>query len=96
MRKALKNIGFFFLALIITAGIYLVVYLDKEAKQDILGYSLSMIGSEFMAMIPDGSMIIFDRDEGDGSNIFIINRDGSGEQRITDNVWRNWYPDWKK
>lgn len=55
MGKALKKIGFFVVTLIITAGIYWLVFLDKESKGDVLEYSLSLLGDKLMAMVPEGA-----------------------------------------
>lgn len=54
MGNALKKIGFFLVVLIITAAIFWLVFLDKQSKQDVLEYSLSLLGDDLMAMVPEG------------------------------------------
>lgn len=53
MWKALKNVGFFLVTIIITAAIFWLVFIDKESKQDVLEYSLGLLGEKLMAMVPD-------------------------------------------
>jgi len=55
MGKALKNIGFFLVTIILTAAIFWLVFIDKESKQDVLEYSLGLLGQKLMAMMPDSS-----------------------------------------
>ena len=55
MKKALKNIGFFFVTIALTAFIFWLVFLDKESKNDVLEYSLTLLGDKLMAMVPDNS-----------------------------------------
>ena len=55
MTKALKNIGFFLVTIILTAAIFWLVFIDKESKQDVLEYSLGLLGEKLMAMIPDSA-----------------------------------------
>ena len=55
MTKALKNIGFFLVTIILTAAIFWLVFIDKESKQDVLEYSLGLLGDRLMAMIPDSA-----------------------------------------
>jgi len=44
MSKALKNIGFFLVTIALTAAIFWLVFVDKESKQDVLEYSLGLLG----------------------------------------------------
>ena len=53
MWKAFKNIVILFLILIVSAGIYWLVYLDKESKGDVLEYAMSLLGNDLMAMVPE-------------------------------------------
>ncbi|HEX9974681.1 MAG TPA: hypothetical protein VGD14_21635, partial [bacterium] len=53
MSKALKNIGFFLVTIVLTAVIFWLVFVDKESKQDVLEYSLGLLGEKLMAMVPD-------------------------------------------
>ena len=55
MGKALKNIGFFLVTIILTAAIFWLVFIDKKSKQDVLEYSLGLLGQKLMAMMPDSS-----------------------------------------
>ncbi len=55
MGKALKNIGFFLVTIILTAIIFWLVFVDKESKQGVLEYSLGLLGQKLMAMLPDTS-----------------------------------------
>jgi len=54
MGKALKNIGFFLVTIILTAAIFWLIFIDKESKQDVLEYSLGLLGEKLMAMVPEG------------------------------------------
>jgi len=54
MWNALKKIGFFLVVLILTAAIFWLVFLDKQSKQDVLEYSLSLLGDDLLAMVPEG------------------------------------------
>ncbi len=54
MLNALKKIGFFLVVLIVTAAIFWLVFLDKQSKQDVLEYSLNLLGDDLMAMVPEG------------------------------------------
>lgn len=55
MGKALKNIGFFLVTIILTAAIFWLVFIDKKSQQDVLEYSLGLLGQKLMAMMPDSS-----------------------------------------
>ena len=55
MGKALKNIGFFLVTITITGVIFWLVFLDKESKNDVLEYSLNLLGDKLMAMVPENS-----------------------------------------
>ena len=54
MLNAFKKLGFFAIVLILTAAIFLLVFLDKKSKQDVLEYSLSLLGNDLLAMVPEG------------------------------------------
>ncbi len=45
MWKSLKKFGFFLVVLIITLGIFGIIFLDKESKQDVLEYALKLRSS---------------------------------------------------
>ncbi len=53
MENALKKIGFVMLTLVLTAGIYWLVFVDKATRQDALEYSLNLLGKKLLAMVPD-------------------------------------------
>ncbi len=53
MENALKKIGFLMLTLVLTAGIYWLVFVDKATRQDALEYSLNLLGKKLLAMVPD-------------------------------------------
>ena len=55
MWNALKKIGFSLVVLILTAAIFWLFFLDKQSKQDALEYSLSLLGDDLMAMVPEGT-----------------------------------------
>ncbi len=55
MGKALKNIGFFLVTILLTVIIFWLVFIDKESKQGVLEYSLGLLGQKLMAMMPDTS-----------------------------------------
>jgi hypothetical protein len=54
MWEVFRKIRFFLLVLIISAGIYLVFFAEKEVRQDVLEYSLNLMGNKLLAMVPDG------------------------------------------
>jgi len=54
MWEVFRKIGLFLLVLIISAGIYLVFYAEKEVRQDVLEYSLTLMGNKLLAMVTDG------------------------------------------
>lgn len=53
MVNALKKIGFVMLTLLLTAGIYWLVFVAKTIRQDALEYSLNLLGKKLLAMVPD-------------------------------------------
>ena len=55
MWNALQKIGFFLVVLILTAAIFWLFFLDKQSKQNVLEYSLSLLGDDLMAMVPEGA-----------------------------------------
>lgn len=55
MVNALKKIGFFFLVLIISAGFYWLIFMDRATKQDTLESAMGLLGDKLMAMIPDST-----------------------------------------
>lgn len=54
MWEVFRKIGPLLLVLIISAIIYLVFYAEKEVRQDVLEYSLNLMGNKLLAMVPDG------------------------------------------
>ncbi len=54
MWEVFRKIRFFLLVLIISAGIYLVFFAEKEVRQDVFEYSLNLMGNKLFAMVPDG------------------------------------------
>ena len=53
MWKAFKNMWILLLVLIVSTGIYWLVYMDKESKGDALEYALLLLGNDLMAKVPD-------------------------------------------
>ena len=53
MLNALKNIGFIFLVMVISIGIYWFLYLDQSENQDALDHALNILGEKLMAMVPE-------------------------------------------
>lgn len=53
MGKILRTLGFFLLVAIITLGIFLLVVPNKKTQQDVLQYSLNLLGDKLLAMVPD-------------------------------------------
>lgn len=53
MENLLKKIGFVLLTLVLTIGIYWLVFVDKATRQDALEYSLNLLGKKLLAMVPD-------------------------------------------
>lgn len=53
MLNALKNIGFIFLVMVISIGIYWFLYLDKSESQDALDHALNILGEKLLAMVPE-------------------------------------------
>ncbi|MFQ5603372.1 MAG: hypothetical protein ACE5HS_08905 [bacterium] len=54
MWAGLRKIAYFFSVLIIAAGIYLAFYAEKEVQQNVLEYSLNLMGEKLLAMVPEG------------------------------------------
>lgn len=55
MSKTLKKIGYLVATFALTAVIYWLVFVDSGSKQDLLEYSLNLLGKKLMAMMPDTS-----------------------------------------
>jgi len=55
MWNVLKKIGFSLVVLILTTAIFWLVFLDKQSKHDVLEYSLSLLGDDLMAMVPEAA-----------------------------------------
>ncbi len=55
MWEGFGKIGFALGILIISAGLYLVLYSDKEVQQDVLEFSLNLMGDRLLAMVPEGA-----------------------------------------
>ncbi|MBN1352971.1 hypothetical protein JXJ21_26510 [candidate division KSB1 bacterium] len=54
MYVVLRKIGFVVLVLLISTAIFLVITNDREVKEDVLEYTLGMMGKKLFAMVPDG------------------------------------------
>lgn len=54
MSERLRLVGFVTFVIIAAAGIYLAFYANKEVKQDVLAYSLNLLGDKLLTMVPDG------------------------------------------
>jgi len=55
MTKLLRNLGFFLIVAVITLAIFLLVNENQKMKQDVLEYSLDLLGGKLLAMVPDGA-----------------------------------------
>jgi len=55
MWNRFKKIGYALAVLIISAGIFLTFYADKDTQKDVLEVSLNLMGDKLMAMVPDGT-----------------------------------------
>lgn len=55
MGKALKNIGIFLTSIMLTGFIFWLVFLDKQSQENVLEFSLNLLGDKLMAMVPDGN-----------------------------------------
>ncbi len=53
--KALKKIGFFLVTSALTLFIFWLLFLDKKSKNDVLEYSLNLLGDKLMRMVPDAN-----------------------------------------
>ncbi|MEE4312701.1 MAG: hypothetical protein V2J62_12630, partial [candidate division KSB1 bacterium] len=54
MGKTLKNIGFILAVLVISFGIYWILYVDRDSKGETLEYAMHLLGDDLMAMVPEG------------------------------------------
>ena len=55
MSKVFKNIGFFFVVIIVSAGFYWLLFLDKQAKQDSVGTK-----PDYTFLLPDHHRVNMD------------------------------------
>ncbi len=55
MRERFRKIGFVLAALVISAAVYLTFYAEEEVKQNVLEYSLDLMGEKLLALVPDGT-----------------------------------------
>jgi len=55
MRERFRKIGFVLAALVISVAIYLTFYAEEEVKQNVLEYSLDLMGEKLLALVPDGT-----------------------------------------
>ncbi len=55
MSKTLKKVGYLMVTVALTAVLYWLFFVDSGSKQDVLEYSLNMLGKKLMAMMPDTS-----------------------------------------
>ena len=55
MWESFRKIGFVLAALIISVAIYLTFYAEEEVKQNVLEYSLDLMGEKLLALVPDGT-----------------------------------------
>ena len=55
MSKAFKNMGFVLLILILTAGFYWLIFMDRATKQGTIEFTMDLLGKKLLAMIPDDS-----------------------------------------
>ncbi len=55
MGKALKSIGIFLVSIILSGFIFWLVFLDKRSQDEVLEFSLNLLGDKLMAMVPDDS-----------------------------------------
>lgn len=51
MTKTLQNIGFAILVLVVSAGFYWLIFMNKSQKQDTLDYAMDLLGKKLMAMV---------------------------------------------
>jgi TolB protein len=73
-----------------------VVNADGSGGQNLTG----KLGGSIPAWSPDGQQIVFSRDSGSIPNLHVMNADGSGERRVTQDaihVWgASWSPDGRR
>ncbi|MDZ7331140.1 MAG: hypothetical protein ONB31_04130 [candidate division KSB1 bacterium] len=55
MSKAFRKIAFVLITVALTAVLYWVFFADSRSKQDVLEYSLNLLGKKLLAMMPDTS-----------------------------------------
>jgi|GEM_PF-1300509 len=55
MGRILRNIGFFLLVGVITLIIFLLVVQDQQVKNNVLDYTLNVLGGKLLAMVPEGT-----------------------------------------
>lgn len=55
MEKIIRTIGFVIVVAVLTWGIFLVVVPDKEVKQDVLEFSLNLLGDKLLGMVPESA-----------------------------------------
>ena len=53
MLDRLKSIGFVVIVLIISAGFYWLIFMDKKQKEDSLEFAMNLLGDKLLAMIPE-------------------------------------------
>ena len=55
MRENFRKVGLVLAALIISVAVYLTFYAEEEVKQNVLEYSLDLMGEKLLALVPDGT-----------------------------------------
>ncbi|MBD3288825.1 hypothetical protein GF337_08495 [candidate division KSB1 bacterium] len=55
MWNRLKSVGFVVLVLIVSAGFYWLIFMDKQQKEDSLDFAMNLLGDKLLAMIPEES-----------------------------------------
>ena len=55
MWKLLRIIGFVLAVLIVSTGLYIIFYAERGIQQDVLEFSLNLMGEKLLAMVPEGS-----------------------------------------
>jgi len=53
MAQFCKKVGFILLVLVISAGFYWFLFMDRAAKQDALTYTLDLLGTRFIELVSD-------------------------------------------
>lgn len=54
MWENFRKIGLVLAALILSVAVYLTFYAEEEVKQNVLEYSLDLMGEKLLALVPDG------------------------------------------